>query len=567
MAGKIYETMFALGAKINSSFGNAFANAQMQLNRTGRQADQANKRFVNLNNAFNKTAKLMGGLLGAGSVGALFSKSISESSNLEQYRNTLEIVLKDAKKAGETMKWAASFANKTPFETGEVVEATVKLSAYGMEAQKVLPTVGNMAGVMGKSLDQAVEAVADAQTGELERLKEFGITKQMIIDQGNKIMRGKEIVNNKGQITDQAAFNKALFSLMDERFKGGMDKQAKTFKGIMSTITGVFSSSLARMAGMSSDGTIKAGSLFDTVKKKALQVGDILQKWQNDGTIDAIGTKFTKAFNLVVNVSTKVANAFKWAEKNANVLIPLLGGVVAAIGAFKIISTIKGLMDLWRASTIAMTIAQSGLNIAMLANPIGLLVAGIGILVAAGIYLYRNWDTVKAKAIDLWDSISNTFKSGVNTAIKYVNMLIDGLNNIPGVNIPHLKELAIAYNPQSSADFRMIDAGSIGKNANGTNNWRGGLTWVGEQGRELVNLPRGTQIHSNRSVLGLEAALKHSPTNNGSANFSCTVNINVQGSADESAIRTIKEVVSREFQKNMEKFERNRRRLQFSPGR
>ncbi|KZE74273.1 hypothetical protein AV654_30345 [Paenibacillus elgii] len=27
---------------------------------------------------------------------------------------------------------------------------------------------------MGKSLDQAVEAIADAQTGELERLKEFG---------------------------------------------------------------------------------------------------------------------------------------------------------------------------------------------------------------------------------------------------------------------------------------------------------------------------------------------------------------------------------------------------------
>lgn len=34
----------------------------------------------------------------------------------------------------------------------------------------------------------------------------------------------------------------------------------------------------------------------------------------------------------------------------------------------------------------------------------------------------------------------------------------------------------------------------IGANANGTNNWRGGLTQVHERGGEIMNLPRGTQI-------------------------------------------------------------------------
>jgi phage-related protein len=37
-----------------------------------------------------------------------------------------------------------------------------------------------------------------------------------------------------------------------------------------------------------------------------------------------------------------------------------------------------------------------------------------------------------------------------------------------------------------------------GNNASGTAFWRGGLTWVGESGRELVQLPRGSQIYSNR---------------------------------------------------------------------
>ena len=35
-----------------------------------------------------------------------------------------------------------------------------------------------------------------------------------------------------------------------------------------------------------------------------------------------------------------------------------------------------------------------------------------------------------------------------------------------------------------------------GYNAGGTDNWRGGLTWVGEAGPELVSLPQGSQIHS-----------------------------------------------------------------------
>lgn len=36
------------------------------------------------------------------------------------------------------------------------------------------------------------------------------------------------------------------------------------------------------------------------------------------------------------------------------------------------------------------------------------------------------------------------------------------------------------------------------RNAAGDQNWRGGLTWVGESGPELVNLPRGSQIYSNQ---------------------------------------------------------------------
>lgn len=44
--------------------------------------------------------------------------------------------------------------------------------------------------------------------------------------------------------------------------------------------------------------------------------------------------------------------------------------------------------------------------------------------------------------------------------------------------------------------------GALGTNATGTNYWKGGLTWVGERGPEIVNLPRGAQVlDANRSKM------------------------------------------------------------------
>lgn len=291
-----FKTVTNSSTRLNSSLGRT-SSCSRGLITASNNASRLSKNLRNAASEAKKTVKTMA-LAGTTAGAALAVKGskdmLSEASSMEQYRNTLNIVMKDNKKAGETFKWAVDYANKTPFETGDIVDGTVKLQSYGLEAQKVLPYIGDMAAAMGKGMDQAVEAVADAQTGELERLKEFGITKEQIVKQANKKLGDLEVVNNKGQITNQRAFNASLMSLMKERFEGGMQIQANSFKGVMSTISGVWKSGLAQMAGISNEGLVVDGSFFDVIKDKAVQISEKLQGLQASGKFEELQKSFGK---------------------------------------------------------------------------------------------------------------------------------------------------------------------------------------------------------------------------------------------------------------------------------
>ncbi|MBX6334053.1 transglycosylase SLT domain-containing protein [Candidatus Saccharibacteria bacterium] len=69
----------------------------------------------------------------------------------------------------------------------------------------------------------------------------------MIVKQAQDMRLGM-VVNNKGQITDQQKFNKALFALMKERYSGGMKMQSQTWKGMLSNIRGFMSTAIQELS-------------------------------------------------------------------------------------------------------------------------------------------------------------------------------------------------------------------------------------------------------------------------------------------------------------------------------
>ena len=498
MASKTINTILTLQDKMSPKL----LKVSDKVKDLDKNTQRATKRMVNMSNKFASSVNTMVAksakfaAIGATMLGGLAIKGgLSEAFDLEGYRMQLETATKDTQKASKIMKYAIDLANKTPFEGGTLVEGAAKLEAMGMSAQEWLPKIGDMAAATNKDFDQAVEAIIDAQTGELERLKEFGITKRKIAEKANQMFVGQEVVNAKGQIVNQEKFNEAMVKIMEERFTGGMEKQATTVKGIWSTITGVTKSALSTMVGMQADGTIKSGSMLEKLKQKALSFSKMMEKWQSDGTIDKLADKFTRAFTMIYNVTSKT---FKFILKYQDVIVFLGSFALSIAGITKVMALLKTTMA---AFSVVMAIA----NGTMVLCPTTWIIAGIAAIVAGGVLLIKNWDEVKAAATKLWEKvkeifgkIKDLFKNPFKATVEFVT------NN--AVTSKKDKE-------KTTAKKR------TGRNALGTSYWKGGYTSINERGGEIIDLPSGSRvIPADKS----EKLVNNNKTNNIVININAT---------------------------------------------
>ena len=543
MATKVINTILNLRDNLSGGLVKAAKNtkgvSKEMVSATRSVVAFKNKSVSAIGEVMKKTVKW--GLVTTGAVAGLAAKTgFSEAMDLEGYRLQLETATKDTQKASEIMQYAIDLANKTPFEGGALVEGAAKFEAMGMSAEKWLPLAGDMAAATNKDFDSATEALIDAQNGELERLKEFGITKAKIVEQGGKMFAGVQIVNNQGQITNQKKFNEALVALMQDRFKGGMEKQASTMKGLWSTVTGVTKSALASIVGITTDGSIKSGSAMDLLKGKISLLANKLQQWQQDGTIDALADKFANGLGKAVDTATQ---AFQWAKEHGDKLLSglkLLAGTILTLKFMKLsMDTVQVTKDFflfsktvgvltkkvivnsanWIHNTVEMGINKTGLvahtiatkaaaagtatltgaqkllNLAFVETPIGWIVLGISALIAAGVLLYKNWDKVKAAAGSLWDSVKTKFggiRDSIVGAFETAKAKVAGFFSWIDTKISGIPVIGTIYKGVKSVGSWVAD--HIGGHATGTSYFSGGLTRVNERGGEIMRLPGGTQI-------------------------------------------------------------------------
>ena len=329
--------------------------------------------------------------------------------------------------------------------------------------------------------------------------------------------------------------NKLIMDTLAQTYEGAADAfyrnnkqlvRSRQNQAIMADITAKLGTASAtakngvmQLLGAQADGSIRAGSALEWLNEKATQFSD----WVAGLDMGALSAQFDQQFGGAIETA---GNALQWCKENGDLLIgglKLLAGAFVAvkvvtftsslisagqtIGGF--ISTIAAMTTATTAQTAATgsaTIAQTGLNAALAANPIGVVVLAITALVTAGVALYKNWDQIKAAASSLWQNIKTTFggikdsivgafnsaKDAVGSFFSWIGDKLSWLDN----KVESIPILGSVYKGGKAlvggaADF----IGSlIGGNALGTSYWKGGLTRVNERGGEILNLPSGTQI-------------------------------------------------------------------------
>ena len=495
--GKTISTILSLKNKVSGEL-ERIGNDFKKLDKVSQKNVYSMRRFgiksvKAIDDVINRTTKLTA-TLGAAAGAFAIKSGLTEAMDLEGYKLQLETATKDTKKASDIMQYSIDLANKTPFEGGQLVEGAAKFEAMGMSAKKWLTLTGDMAAATKKSFDQATEALIDAQAGELERLKEFGIKKQQIVDKANELFRDHEVVNAKGQIVDQEKFNEALIALMEERYTGGMEKQSKSMKGIMSTISGVMKSGLASIVGMDSDGTVKAGSLFDTIKQRAEVVAAKFQQWQADGTFDKIGAKLNQGLGILVEKLEMFVN-FAVTNKSAilelgkafigfAIIFKVVGGVIQLVTTLKQAwSVIKGVKT---AATLLGTATVGSISAVAI---------GVGALISVLVLVAKNWDKIKESAINFANKAKESLsvlgeefrKFGENT-LGWITGKIDALVN----KVSQFKQGTIDGVSNFNKNFSNV---GITGHATGTTYASGGLRMINERGSgEIVDLPNGSRV-------------------------------------------------------------------------
>lgn len=348
----------------------AFGRVDDAQDRFQRHAVRSRQGVDNIASSFGGLTRMASGLLAGLGLVEIGRGIVNTEAKFARFEAVLTNSLGDNGAARQALGNLESFAASTPFQIDELTDSFVKFVNRGFKpTMSEMTNLGDLASSTGKSFDQLTEAILDAQTGEFERLKEFGIRASKSGDQVAFTFKG---------VTQSVKFT---------------DEEIRKYLISLGTLNGVQGS----MAAISATTGGKISNLGDQVTSLYKNLGEALRP-QIHGTID-----------LLAGMVTVLGSLATWLKENQEFVRALGVGLLTA----------GGIIAAFRIKMIA-------LNLVMSLNPFGLIVTGIAAMVAGIYWAWESFEGFRGFLYGLWESIKVIFH-GIKETVMDV---LGGIGNI-----------------------------------------------------------------------------------------------------------------------------------------
>lgn len=363
---------------------------------------QAGREFSKTNTQIEKfdagarAANVGAGILVAG-IGLLAVEAGKSASALQQATGAVESVF--GAHAAEAKKYAAEAAQNVGLATSEysqlaaVIGAQLKnmgtpMSGLATQTNDLVALGGDLAATFGGTTADAVAALSSLLRGERDPIERYGVS------------------------IKQADVNARLAATGMGDLEGAALRAAET------------QATLALLTEQTADANGQFAREADTAAGAQQRAN---AEWENAQA--ALGEALLP---VMAELSGMLSDVAGWVSENVE-LTTLIVGVIGGFAAGILI--LNGAIAAYRTIATIATAAQVVWNIAMSANPIGILVTGIGLLIGALVLMITNWEEVGKVVADIWDGIIGWLADGISwiqDAIGWLGELFGMQNSGPG---------------------------------------------------------------------------------------------------------------------------------------
>lgn len=355
------------------------------------------------------------GVFALATIQSFTGKVVEARAEYEKFDAVLTNTFQSKDIGSGALAMLTDFAAKTPYQLNELTGGFIKLVNRGVyPTYQEMTKMGDLASSQGKSFDQLVEAIMDAQTGEFERMKEFGIKASKSGDTVKLTFKGvtKEVKNNEQAIKDAVIAYGAMTGVA-----GSMEVVSKTLGGQISNLEDQWWGFLVAVGGY-------GGGIFGDALGGA---ADLLQILQDH--LPQIAHWFDLLWQIVSplgrEIKTFITNAL--GISSASDLMQTFGNIMSGLlvtinilvtGALSPMGkAILGVVAAYWAWNGALTV----FNALMAVNPITWIIVGIvtliGLIGLAINYVDgwgKSWEGFKQIFFSVYGGIINIAKIAIN---------------------------------------------------------------------------------------------------------------------------------------------------------